>query len=411
MLTEFGKLLRTIRINSGDNADEMAKKLYISPSYLYLIENGKRKIPVDMEKNIINAYQISKSDRDTLHRAIISEQINKYESLSGISDETNDDTPIKEYKFPTENETLSAVEDIPQSDTKKHGGKAVIIIALAVIAVAIIAMVIIAIINRNTVLPPETEQTTQTGASITKPSEIFEYEVTDDHIRITKYIGLDANVTVPAEIDGKSVYEIGEGAFADDRILKRVVLSDGIQRIGFHVFDGCPNLEYIEIPDSVFYIGEGLAVNCTSLKEVVIGDGTALTGGWAFWGCTSLESVKLGKKICQIDHNAFNSCASLAEIELPSGVIKISYLAFYGCSALKNVVIPDGIMSIEERAFASCSNLESIYVPSSLTWFSNDIFKDCPKLTVYGETGSDIERYCADNGYNFKTVSDAGEMK
>lgn len=47
MLTEFGKLLRIIRINSGDTSKDMAKKLNLSPSYLSAIESGKRNIPAD----------------------------------------------------------------------------------------------------------------------------------------------------------------------------------------------------------------------------------------------------------------------------------------------------------------------------------------------------------------------------
>ena len=199
MLTEFGKLLRIIRMNSGDNADEMAKKLYISPSYLYLIENGKRKIPVDMEKNIINAYQISKSERETLHRAIIAEQIDKYESSSGLYDETNDNAPIKESQCPNENDELSDVEGAP----KKHIGKAAIIVVVAVIVVAITILAIILTTDHNNIPPSGTEQTTITEPSTLKFNEMFEYKETDGLIIITKYIGTDANVTVPSEIDEK----------------------------------------------------------------------------------------------------------------------------------------------------------------------------------------------------------------
>lgn len=42
MITEFGKLLRIIRINTGDSARTMAEKFGMSPSYLSTIENGKR---------------------------------------------------------------------------------------------------------------------------------------------------------------------------------------------------------------------------------------------------------------------------------------------------------------------------------------------------------------------------------
>ena len=71
MLTEFGKLLRIIRINSGDSAKDMAAKLNMSPSYLSTIENGKRNIPPDMEKLLISAYNLSDRDKDKVRKAMV----------------------------------------------------------------------------------------------------------------------------------------------------------------------------------------------------------------------------------------------------------------------------------------------------------------------------------------------------
>ncbi|MCR5456835.1 MAG: helix-turn-helix transcriptional regulator [Clostridiales bacterium] len=72
MITDFGKLLRIIRINSGDSSKTMAKKLNLSPSYLSAIENGKRNIPVDMEKQLCSAYPLSEIDKEKIHKAIYS---------------------------------------------------------------------------------------------------------------------------------------------------------------------------------------------------------------------------------------------------------------------------------------------------------------------------------------------------
>ena len=71
MLTEFGKLLRIIRINSGDSARDMAAKLNMSPSYLSTIENGKRNIPPDMENLLIKAYDLSDKDKEKLRKAMV----------------------------------------------------------------------------------------------------------------------------------------------------------------------------------------------------------------------------------------------------------------------------------------------------------------------------------------------------
>ena len=71
MVTKFGKLLRIIRINSGDSAREMAAKLNMSPSYLSTIENGKRNIPPDMESLLISAYNLSEDDKKKLREAMV----------------------------------------------------------------------------------------------------------------------------------------------------------------------------------------------------------------------------------------------------------------------------------------------------------------------------------------------------
>ncbi len=70
MLPEFGKLLRIIRINSGDTSRDMARKLNLSPSYLSAIESGKRNIPLDIEKLLAEAYPLSQMDMNKLRRAM-----------------------------------------------------------------------------------------------------------------------------------------------------------------------------------------------------------------------------------------------------------------------------------------------------------------------------------------------------
>lgn len=71
MLTEFGKILRIIRINSGDSSRAMAKKLNLSPSYLSAIENGKRNIPSDIEKLLCDAYPLSSTDVMKIRKTIV----------------------------------------------------------------------------------------------------------------------------------------------------------------------------------------------------------------------------------------------------------------------------------------------------------------------------------------------------
>ena len=68
MITEFGKLLRIIRINTGDSARTMAEKFGMSPSYLSTIENGKRNIPEEKKKKVIFSLTKGNIDEETLNQ-------------------------------------------------------------------------------------------------------------------------------------------------------------------------------------------------------------------------------------------------------------------------------------------------------------------------------------------------------
>ena len=72
MATQLGKLLRIVRINTGDSMRDMADKLDLSVSYLSAIENGKRNVPANLEEKIFEAYELSDKDTERIqvHRTL-----------------------------------------------------------------------------------------------------------------------------------------------------------------------------------------------------------------------------------------------------------------------------------------------------------------------------------------------------
>ncbi len=54
--TEFGKLLRKIRVQNSENGKDMAKKLGMTNGYLSAIELGNRNIPGDMPRKVSELY-------------------------------------------------------------------------------------------------------------------------------------------------------------------------------------------------------------------------------------------------------------------------------------------------------------------------------------------------------------------
>ena len=99
-----------------------------------------------------------------------------------------------------------------------------------------------------------TTGTTESATDTTKPSvPEKEYEYTTDTggiVTITKYVGTQSRITVPAQIDGKTVRHLGDAAFKDTG-LTHVVLSSGIDCIRSRTFADCPGLEEIVVPSTM----------------------------------------------------------------------------------------------------------------------------------------------------------------
>lgn len=86
MLTEFGKVMRIVRINTGDSMRDMAAKIGMSATYLSAIETGKRNIPADMEELLFSHYDFSEKDKKKIKDAIESSASHVKIDLTDMAD-------------------------------------------------------------------------------------------------------------------------------------------------------------------------------------------------------------------------------------------------------------------------------------------------------------------------------------
>ena len=88
--------------------------------------------------------------------------------------------------------------------------------------------------------------------SFAAESGLLTYTVTDGKACITGTTGtITGDFTVPAEIDGYTVVEIGEGAFAKQTGLTSVTIFEGIETVGNDCFSDCYNLVKLTVPSTV----------------------------------------------------------------------------------------------------------------------------------------------------------------
>ncbi|RAW47480.1 hypothetical protein DQW92_01275, partial [Metamycoplasma hominis] len=91
------------------------------------------------------------------------------------------------------------------------------------------------------------------------------------------------SITIPS-----TVKEIGESAFSSCKNLKKVILNEGLEKIGDEAFYNT-NIESITIPASVKKFGYSAFFGCKNLKEVIYkGDASNIN-----WENTGIDKTKV----------------------------------------------------------------------------------------------------------------------
>ena len=191
-----------------------------------------------------------------------------------------------------------------------------------------------------------------------------------------------SSTTIPSEIGGYQVVEIGSGAFYNCSSLTDVIIPSTVTSVGASAFYGCGALKSVIIPASVTSIGTSAFQGCGALEGVTIPVSVQSIGYRAFRNCIGLKSVSIPVSISKIEDETFYGCISLAEVNLPVTVKTIDSYAFYGCSALKTLNIPYGIEEIFDNAFYGCGSLPAVTFPASLKTIGSCSFYGCSSLTT-----------------------------
>ena len=170
---------------------------------------------------------------------------------------------------------------------------------------------------------------------------LFDDEGNRNGLRLNKYLGTDAEVTVPEEVT-----ETGS-AFKDCKTVTKITLPAGLTNLKNSAFSDCTALREIVIPEGVTSIGESAFDGCASLMEIRLPAGITEIPAALFSGCKALSAVSIPEGVVSIGSGAFRNCASLTELALPQGLKRIDSNAFIGCKSLTHIEIPDGVETVE----------------------------------------------------------------
>lgn len=208
-----------------------------------------------------------------------------------------------------------------------------------------------------------------TISSITIPSNIL-------NVGEYAFVGCTGlvNATIPTTVNN-----VGDYAFKDCTGLVNVTISEGVENLGEGVFYNCTSLVEAVVPDTAKTVGAYAFYNCDSMTTATIGITADAIGEYAFYGSEKLNTIVIGISVKSIGDYAFYNCA-LTRVTVPAATTYIGKYAFYSNNPMTKATLRKGIVEIDDFAFAECTSMESINFPSSITTIGKGSFENCSSL-------------------------------
>ena len=187
--------------------------------------------------------------------------------------------------------------------------------------------------------------------------------------------GILDNTQVEKIVLSEGVEEIGDYAFANNKLLKSVVFPSTLKKIGRAAFKNS-NLESVTLPSGLEEIAEE-AFSYNKLSAVTLPTQLKTLGDNAFSN-NNLKEVTLPSHL-EVLGTAFVDNSELSKITFSEGLKEIrgafySSLSAFSGTSIKSVVLPKSLEKIGDGAFYDLKGLANISIPENVTSIGNEAF-------------------------------------
>jgi len=221
--------------------------------------------------------------------------------------------------------------------------------------------------------------------------EHLKWSISEDGALIISGQGAMPNYAVNSDVDthdyGYTRLDTPWDAYRSS--INKVVVENGVTRIGWNAFRDLTDLKTAVISNSVTYIGN------ESFKD-----------------CINLTSVVIPNSVTGIGNSAFAGCVGLTSVVIPNSVVSIGYTAFYGCIGLKQITNlattpQEAVMDYAGWFNGVSTSSVKLYVPaqSLAAYKTADVWKDFDIVAI---NGGDMPIKAAAPKKNVSVISFAG---
>ena len=186
-----------------------------------------------------------------------------------------------------------------------------------------------------------------------------------NEIRVAQRLGIEVN---PYDIRDGVLWSSNGNLILMDENTGSLTIPDSVTAIGEGAFANLDGLRTIIIPSTVKRIEQNAFKNNTTLETVIIqernGEGVEYIGQYAFEGCSNLQSINLPDTITTIAYQCFRNCTKLDNVKLPNKLITLSSQTFQNCTNLKNLELSENLETLAYESLLNTSLTKLKFPPN-----------------------------------------------
>lgn len=246
----------------------------------------------------------------------------------------------------------------------------------------------------------------QTDSKGKKYGDLFKYRKSHqgEGLAVCGFSGDTSHTVIFQNVSGgKPVIEVGEGIFSGKDI-EEIIVTEGYQYIGKNAFENNRVLHQVVMPYTLLEIGDQVFDGCGELRRVVLTERLERIGAAAFRR-TGLRTIVFPASLYYVGADAFAGCKDLDNVKIPKNLDKVSDGMFEGCSALKKIEFSEELTEIGERAFKACDSLDIVTIPDSVTKIGESAFEGTNKMFIIQcSFGSYAEQYARTHKIKYQLI-------
>ncbi len=193
----------------------------------------------------------------------------------------------------------------------------------------------------------------------------------------------------------KDVKRICRNSFWNCKGIRKIILPETLEDIGYNPFVSCSNIEFVS--NSKKYIVYNNALYTADKSKLVCYPAKYAVG-----------NVYLPDKVLTLERGAFSGCDKMTNINLHNVSI-ISKTCFTNCSLLEKVYCSDLVIYIGQWAFAHCNKLKEISVYKDCFIDNNATLNSSVKIRKREELSNYVIE--SDNLYTLKSMTNSYKEK